>query len=180
MNVKEFWRKRLVGLKRKPQTIALVVLAIAFLYYSLNLTSISNTTARVQGQGMGLAGFATMLFSILSLVCFLNTFPHRKPVNKFMLVLMLAMLGLLIFCDFYYQGRILAAVNRAENPIDLTLAANAFIPNALRVLRVHRVILYVGIALVLLLPVYGPMIKKINTSIEVAGNEGMGQIDLGE
>ena len=30
--MKEFVRKRLVDLKRKPQTIALVVLAIGFLY----------------------------------------------------------------------------------------------------------------------------------------------------
>ena len=90
--LKEFWRKRLVSLKRKPHMIPLVVMAIAFLYYSLNLTHISDTTARIQGQGMGLAGFATMLFSMLSLVCFLNAFPHRKKVNIPMLVLMLLIL----------------------------------------------------------------------------------------
>ena len=65
---KEFTRKRIVGLKRKPQTIALIVLVIGFLYYSLNLTQISNTTAKIQGSGMGLCGFVTMLFSMLSLV----------------------------------------------------------------------------------------------------------------
>ena len=59
--MKEFFRKKMVGLKRKPQTIALVVLVAAFLYYSLNLTQISNTTAKVQGQGMGLAGFVTTI-----------------------------------------------------------------------------------------------------------------------
>ena len=77
----EFLRKKLVSLKRKPQMIALLVLAAAFVYYSLNLTMISNTTAKIQGAGMGLAGFATMLFSMLSLVCFLNAFPHRKKTN---------------------------------------------------------------------------------------------------
>ena len=55
---REFVRKRLVALKRKPQTIALIVLVIGFLYYSLNLTQISNTTAKIQGSGMGLAEFA--------------------------------------------------------------------------------------------------------------------------
>ena len=35
--VREFFRKRVVALKRKPQTIPLFVLVIAFLYYSLNL-----------------------------------------------------------------------------------------------------------------------------------------------
>ena len=39
--VKEFFRKRMVSLKRKPQTIALLGLLIAFVYYSFNLTKIS-------------------------------------------------------------------------------------------------------------------------------------------
>ena len=29
--IREFWRKRLVGLKRKPSNIALFVMAIAFI-----------------------------------------------------------------------------------------------------------------------------------------------------
>ena len=64
----EFFRKWMVALKRKPQMIALAVLAVAFVYYSLNLTQISNTTAKIYGNGMGLAAFATMLLSMLSLV----------------------------------------------------------------------------------------------------------------
>ena len=175
--MKEFVRKRLVDLKRKPQTIALVVLAVGFLYYSLNLTQISNTTARIQGPGMGLAGFATMLFSILSLVCFLNAFPHRKKVNIPMLVLMLLMVGVVIYCDYYYGGRITAAVTRAENPIDPT-GNNAFIGRASTVLIVHSVILLIGLVLVALLPVYSKMLRKINTNIEVEGNSDMGQIDI--
>ena len=49
----EFLRKFVVGLKRSPQTIPLVVLVIAFLVYSMNLTHISDTTAKIQGPGMG-------------------------------------------------------------------------------------------------------------------------------
>ena len=55
----EFIRKRIVALKRKPQTIALIAFALAFVYYSLNLTKISDTTAYINLPGMGLAGFAT-------------------------------------------------------------------------------------------------------------------------
>ena len=83
--IKEFFRKMIVSLKHKPQTIALIMLVITFLYYSLNLTHISDTTAKINRVPMGLCGFIVMLFSILSLVCFLNTFPNRKPVNKPML-----------------------------------------------------------------------------------------------
>ena len=175
--LKEFCRKRLVALKRKPHMIPLAVMAVGFLYYSLNLTHISNTTARIQGPGMGLAGFATMLFSILSLVCFLNAFPHRKKVNVPMLVLMLAMVGVVIYCDFYYSGLIRTAITRAENPVDPT-GSNSFIAAAQHVLNVHWIILTVGAALVALLPVYAPLLRRINTNIEVEGNGGMGKIDL--
>ena len=174
---REFVRKRLVALKRKPQTIALIVLLIGFLYYSLNLTQISNTTAKIQGQGMGLAGFVTMLFSMLSLVCFLNAFPHRKKVNIPMLALMFLMLGVIIYCDIFYGGCITRAVTRENNPIDPT-GINGYISKAATMLRVHRIILIVGAALVALLPVYAPMLRRINTSIDVAGNSEMGAIDI--
>ena len=175
--MKEFFRKKMVGLKRKPQTIALLVLAVAFLYYSLNLTQISNTTAKVQGQGMGLAGFVTMLFSMLSLVCFLNAFPHRKKVNIPMLVLMFVMVGVIIYCDIYYGGRITNAITRADNPIDPT-GTNSYISAAAHMLKVHMAILIAGAALTALLPLYAPLLKKINTSIEVEEIEDMGEIDL--
>ena len=175
--MKEFFRKKMVGLKRKPQMIALTVLAAAFIYYSLNLTQISNTTAKVQGQGMGLAGFVTMLFSILSLVCFMNAFPHRKKVNIPMLVLMFLMVGVIIYCDIYYSGRITNAITRADNPIDPT-GVNSYISTAANMLKVHMIILIVSAALTALLPVYAPLLRKVNTSIEVAANEDMGDIDL--
>lgn len=175
--MKEFFRKKMVGLKRKPQTIALVVLVVAFLYYSLNLTQISNTTAKVQGPGMGLSGFVTMLFSMLSLVCFMNAFPHRKKVNIPMLVLMFIMIGIIIYCDIYYGGRITNAITRADNPIDPT-GANSYITNAQNMLKVHMIILIIGAGLTALLPVYAPLLKKVNTSIEVAGNDDMAALDL--
>ena len=173
----EFLRKKLVSLKRKPQMIALLVLAVAFVYYSLNLTKISNTTAKIQGPGMGLSGFVTRLFSILSLVCCLNAFPHRKKTNIPMLILMFLMLGAILFCDLYYGGRITAAVTRAENPIDPT-GNNLYISQAQSMLRVHMILVIAGAALTALLPLYAPLIRKINTSVEVAANEEMGTIDI--
>ena len=173
----EFIRKRLVALKRKPQMIALAVLAAAFVYYSLNLTQVSNTTAKIYGAGMGLAEFATMLLSILSLVCFLNAFPHRKKTNIPMLILMFAMVGTIIYCDYFYADRISDAVSRAENPIS-AVGPNIYISITAHMLTVHRVLLYIGAALTALLPVYRPWIRKINTSVEVEGNEDMGTIDI--
>ena len=175
--IKEFIRKRIVSLKRKPQTIALVAFGIAFLYYSLNLTKVSDTTAYINLPGMGLAGFATMLFSILLMVCFLNAFPHRKKVNIPMLVLLFAMVAIIIYCGIFYQARITEALTREVNPITVS-ADKTYITSAMSMLTVHRIILIVGVALVALLPVYSKALRKINTSVEVAENGGMGAIDI--
>ena len=173
----EFFRKWMVALKRKPQMIALVVLAAAFVYYSFNLTQISNTTAKIYGNGMGLAEFATMLLSMLGLLCFLNAFPHRKKTNIPMLVLMFVMVGIVFYCDIYYGGRITDALTRAENPIVLD-STNTYIANSQNVLEVHKILLIVAAALTALLPVYKPLIRGINTCVEVAENEEMGSIDI--
>ena len=175
--MKEFFRKFMVGLKRKPSIIPLLVLVVAFLVYALNLTHISDTTAKIQGPNMGLTGFATMLFSTLSLVCFMNAFPKRKPVNKPMLILMFAMNALLLFCDFYYNSCIVNAVTRADNPIAIT-TSTAYIYQASWLMGVHQTILIVGLVLTILLPVYSKLLNKVKTSIEVEENADMGAIDL--
>ena len=175
--LKEAWRKFLVAIKRRPQMIPLVVLVVAFLVYSLNLMHVSDTTAKIQGAGMGLAGFATMLFSMLSMVCFMNAFPYRKKVNIPMLVLMFVMLGVVIFADVYYLGRISAALNRADNPIAIT-ASTLYIAYAQWYVRMHIIILCVAIVLIVLLPVYSKWIRKIRTSVEVTDNGAMGEIDI--
>ena len=173
----EFIRKRIVALKRKPQTIALIAFALAFVYYSLNLTKISDTTAYINLPGMGLAGFATMLFSILLMVCFMNAFPHRKKVNVPMLALMFVLVAIIIYAGFFYQGRITEALTREVNPITVS-ADKIYITQAQTMLSIHRIILIVGVALVVLLPVYSRLLKKINTNVEVEDNGGMAAIDI--
>ena len=166
----EFIRKTIVSLKRKPQTIPLLVLAAAFLVYSLNLTHVSDTTAKIQLAGMGLSGFCTMLFSLLSFVCFINAYPHRKKTNIPMLVMMFLMLGILIFCDTYYAGRITQAITRADHPIVVD-ANTLYIAKAHDMLRVHRVIVALGALLTLLVPVLRKLLRRIDTSLPV--EEGM-------
>ena len=135
----EFLRRFFVALKRQPSIIALVFLLIAFFQYSLNLTHISDTTAKIQGAGMGLCGFATMLFSMLSLVCFLSAFPKRKKPVIAMVVLMFVMFAIIIFCDVHYSGLIVNALTRAENPIKLD-ASTIYIAQAYNVLQTHIVL----------------------------------------
>lgn len=175
--MKEKIRKFLVRLKRKPHMIPLVVLVIAFVVYSMRLTVISNTTAKIQGNGMGLCGFITMLFSMLGLVSFGRAFPHRKPVSKPMLILMFVLFAAVIYADMRYIGAVNNALYREVDPITVN-SSTAYITESVAMLRVHIVILAIGLALTALLPVYAPMIKKIKTSINVEGNGDMETIDI--
>ena len=175
--LKEAWRKFLVSLKRRPQMIPLAVFVAAFLFYSLNLMYISDTTARIQGPGMGLAGFATMLFSMLSFMCFLNAFPYRKKPNIPMLALMFVLVGIVVFADAYYINAVLTAVTRADNPIVVT-ENTIYIMYAEWYLRIHIGILAAAVVLTALLPVYSKWLRKIKTSIDVGDNGSMEAIDI--
>lgn len=175
--LKESFRKLLVSLKRRPHIIPLLVFVLAFLVYSLNLMNISDTTAKIQGKGMGLCGFATMLFSLLSLLCFLNAFPHRKKVNVPMLVLAFLMIGVILFCDFYYISAIDAARFREASPIVIG-KSTLYIAKAYNMLHDHRIILIVGVALTALLPLYSKLLRKINTSVSVEDNGKLDAIDI--
>lgn len=174
---KELWRKFMVALKRRPQLIPLAVFVAAFLFYSMNLMYISDTTARIQGTGMGLAGFATMLFSMLSFMCFLNAFPYRKKPNVPMVALLFVMVAIVIFADVYYINAIMSAINRPDNPITVT-ANTSYIAFAEYYLEIHIIILAVGAALTALLPVYSKWLRKIKTSVEVGDNGDLEAIDL--
>ena len=175
--IKEFFRKLAVSLKRAPQNIPLVALLAAFFIYSLNLSSIANTTARINGANMGQCEFVAMLFSILAFVVFLRTFPRRQKTNKVMLGLLFLMLALLIFVDAVYMIRIIEATSREENRIIIDEASN-FINVAYTIVSLHITFVAATAVLLLFLPLYSKAIRKINTSIDVEGNENMAAIDI--
>ena len=175
--LKERVRKTVVSLKRNPSSIPLLMLFVTFLFYSLNLTDVSDTTAKIYGKGMGLSQFCIMLFSLLSLVCMLNAFPRRKKANIPMVVLMFAMFGIIIYCDIHYCNMIMAAINRPENPIAIT-PDTQYIAEAYNMLNVHMVMTIVSAALVVLMPVYSRLLRMINTSVTIEDNGEMGQIEI--
>ncbi len=175
--IKEVWRKFLVSIKRRPQMIPLVAFIITFLFYSLNLTHVSNATAKIQGPGMGLAGFATMLLSMLGIVCCMNAFPYRKKANIPMVVLTFVMAGIVIFADVYYCNVIVNAINTSSDYVKL-LNDTPSILSAYNNLQTHIVLMIVSVVLTALLPFYSKLIRKIKTSIEVEGNGEMRAIDL--
>lgn len=177
LRIKEFFRKLLVSLKRSPQGIALFALAAAFLVYSLNLSAISNTTAKINTPNMGQCEFAGMLFSILAFVCIIRAFPKRQKASKPMLAVYFVMMGILIFADSVYYTRINEALTRTENPIVID-STNGYITVAQNTIMLHIILIIVCVVLVAALPLYSKLLRKINTSIEVEGNGDMETIDI--
>ena len=175
--IKEVIRKFTVSLKRSPQNIPLVALLAAFFIYSLNLSSIANTTARINGANMGQCEFVAMLFSILAFVVFIRTFPRRQKVKKVMLGLLFLMLALLVLVDAVYMMRIVEATTRAENRIVID-EASMYISTAYTIVSLHVIFIAATAVLLIFLPLYSKLIRKINTSIDVEANENIDVIDI--
>ncbi len=173
---KELIRKFLVSIKRNPQIFSMLALLAAFLIYSLNLSSVSLTTAKINSPNMGQCEFAAMLFSILAFVCFLRSFPKRQKVKIPMLVLLSVMLVGLVFVDIVYLSRITQAIT-GENALVIN-SDTAYIAIANNAIVGHIVCLGICAVLLAALPLYGKLLKKINTSIDVEGNGEMEVIDI--
>ena len=177
--LKERVRKILVALKKNPQFVPLLALCASFLEYSLNLTQISNTTAKIMGKNMGFAAFVTMLFMMLSFVCMLNAFPKRQKPKTPMIILMMVLYGAVIWADIHYMTKISWALYREENPIPLT-ESTMYIYDAYNTVLVHVILVGVTIVCVLLEPVFAKLFKKINTSIDVEGSGDIQNIDISD
>lgn len=174
--IKNSIRKFIVGLKRSPSNIPMVVLIISFVYYSFNMSNMSDTTALVYGPHMGLCQFAILLLSTLSIVCMLNAFPKRKKANVPMVILLFVMFAVKIVSAVHYRNCIFNATHRENSPIDIV--ANPFVAESDKMLAGYIVLVAITAALVALMPLYSKLLKKINTSVEIEGNGDMEAIEL--
>lgn len=179
---KEFVRKFFVSLKRNPHNIAMLMMLVTYVFYSLNLTHISDTTAYVNRSNMGQCQFVAMLLGILSFVSFLRAFPRREKPKIVMIGLTVLMLAATTFTEFVYSTRINSALNDPKFTVtekDGSLnAAGRAIYATQPIVTIHIIFLIICIGLIVALPVYSKLLKKINTSIDVAGNENMATIDM--
>ena len=176
--LKEAVRRFFVFLKKKPDIIPIAALTVSFLIYSLNLTSVSNTTAKIYGAHMGLCSFVAMLFMILSFVCMLGAYPKRQQPKWIMIALATVMYLAVIGADILYYVRIETAITRAENPILIT-ESTMYIWEAQNLMVMHIISVVAVIACMYLEPVFAKLLKKIKTSIEVESNE-VAEITLSE
>ncbi|MBO4622691.1 MAG: hypothetical protein J5691_02265 [Bacilli bacterium] len=178
--IKEWFRKRLVTIKRHPNYIALVFMIVAMFYFSLKLETTSNACSTLNQPWMGISLFATMLCSILSVVSFLTAFPRRQKPKYFSIGVALFMLALSIFCDFVIRYLIDYAINVKGVPIT---DDKLFVYDAYKVCLVHIIMLGASIFMIATLPLYKKLLQKINTSIElddVKDIEEIKEIDITE
>ena len=169
------WRETFVAIKRKPQTIPLTGVILSFVWYSFNLSLTAFTTSRLQGNNMGLTGFAIMLFSTLSMVCCINAFPYRKKAKVPMLILLFVMLEIVFVCDIHYLVCIVGKLGAGTISNSEVLQK---IEKARTVILVHMIIVRLSIYLIVALPGYSKLLRKIKTSIEVEENSEMEAIDI--
>lgn len=198
--LKEWARKKTVAIKRKPQNIALLYLAIVTVYNLLVLTVYSEAIIMYAKdvEWVGLMVFVNTLLSILVLVAYLNTFPKLKNkksktvvtmtesgiklnINIPMLVVTLAMIVLMIVCEVVYYN--LMNANYIEQyvnkPEQAGSAAALLIASSLRFSIAHVILLGISIVLILTLPLYRKLIMKINTSkVLESSTESMQSLDL--
>ena len=94
-----------------------------------------------------------------------------------MINLMLIMVVVIVVVVVLFMTQIYSAVYRVEYSIFVTVST-IYIAYAEWYLRIHIYLMIITIALIVLLPVYSKMIRKIKTSIEVEDNGEMEAIDL--
>ncbi|MBQ6173113.1 MAG: hypothetical protein IJK28_00650 [Clostridia bacterium] len=174
MRRKEARRKFKVALKRKPQNVPLVCTVLAFMVYSFNLSNITRTINDIQGGLIAQAGFATMLLSILVIVCCMNAFPYRKKANVPMMAVMFVMMVILLVCDFYFHAWIVDATTRAKD----TRAWTPAMRSAAFSVMMHAVITMLAGALAACVPLLRKWFKRFNTAVELEVNEEMSAIDI--
>ena len=60
-SIKEFFRKKVVSLKRNPKLVPLVILLFGFVYYSLNITAIFTISQEIT-RGIRFALFPGVIY----------------------------------------------------------------------------------------------------------------------
>ena len=181
--LKEWFRKRVVALKVKPQTIPLLVMAITTIYFMLILFSVSKavnySANNAHTFATGICTFITTLLSLLYLVSFLNAFPKRKKPNIFFIVLVFVMIAGQLACDLVCYLQFDACLNSVT---DTGSNIYVYCKEAQPYLIGHIVLLGLSAVVFALLPVYAKLIRKIDTSIklESATEHMKGNIDIEE
>ena len=166
--LKEWFRKQIVNLKRRPSNIAFLFLIVSSLIYILSLGSTSQSVySRLGGDWMGISTFVCTLFSVL----YMNSFPKRKKVKVVSLVLCVLSMALMAFMDIMFYIEFTGLIEGATE-------VHAYWDTTINVLIVHLIFLGITALLMATMPLYKMGLMKINTRKAVESTEIKGGIDL--
>ena len=128
----------------------------------------------------GICIFITTLLSLLCLVSFLNAFPKRKKPNIFFIVLVFVMIAAMVACDVVYYVQMSNCMANITGADESTMYQ--IVSKGQPYIIGHIVLLGISAVVFALLPVYGRLIKKIDTSVKLeSATENMqGNIDITE
>ncbi|MCM1545418.1 MAG: hypothetical protein NC033_00110 [Clostridiales bacterium] len=185
-SVKEWFRKFIVKLKRRPTNIGLFVLAISTIVILCCLGNISQLglEPRYQEEMQGLCIFVDVLFGILVLLLYMNSFPKRSKHPKWvMYALTIVFMVILIGLDIYLY--VIWGINRAAdlkgNPSTVYLTKlNGFYFSAINGVLAHAILVIISLLLMVLSPVIGKLLNKINTKVDLEETQLKDQIDVEE
>lgn len=179
--IKEWARKKVVGLKRSPQTITLVALFITTALWLIWLFTFSKTIDKCSSaEWCGLVVFVNTLVSILILALFGSAFPKRKKPSIVFIALLFVFMALIIVCDVVYYVQMKGYIYGASNLTASDLKKDSYVLDSLTLAIVHMVLIGVCALLLATLPLYKRLINMINTKKEVASNEIKEVIDVEE
>ena len=178
---KEWFRKRIVALKRSPQSIVLYALFICAALWLIWLFTFSRTIDRLwAAEWCGLVVFVNTLISILVIALFGSAFPKRKKPNIVFLVLLFVFMAAIIACDVIYFVKMGSYVKNGANLSSADLAAAPYIQQSLGYAIAHAVLIGITAVLLATLPLYKKLINMINTRKDVESNEMNEVIDVEE
>ena len=178
--VKEWFRKKIVNLKRAPQNITFLFLVVTSFLYLIWLFTFSKAIYITQAATWtGIAVFVNTLLSILILALFLNAFPKRKKASKvFVALLFVFMVAIVLFDVLFYvqESNYIYAQENFEGYIE----AYPYLVTSLNLTIAHIVLIGICALLLATLPLYKKLIMKINTRKVVESNQLKEEIDTSE
>ncbi len=182
--VKEFFRKFLVGLKRRPQNIAIFVYLIALVLFSFNLKKVALSTLYINTNPMGLAQFAIMLFSILGFVAMIGSYPKRQKPKYVMIALFVVMMAIIFVFEIVYKVKLSAGIDRHiadcagdAAKINEFMTKYSYLYDVNGMTTAHLTVLGLSIVLFVAAPLIGKLLKLINTSVNVEYTTQMAEIE---
>jgi carbon starvation protein CstA len=162
--IKEFFRKRVVGLKRSTHMIPLIITLVASVCYLLWLKIFSITvTSNQAASWTGFCVFVNNLLSILVLALYLSAFPKRKKPNLILVALIFVFYAIMIVCDVEYYVLLNNYLEGRQMSTEAAQSLNYSIA--------HIIMLGICVVALATLPLYKKLIMMINTKKEVKSND---------